>query len=74
MKNMTLFLFHLIQSIIYITNEDLFKAFSVVKNHLKEGGLFLLDCFNPNIQYIVEGEKEQKEIADIYNQMTEEKS
>jgi SAM-dependent methyltransferase len=45
------------------TNEDLFKAFNVVKNHLKEGGLFLFDCFNPNIQFIVEGEKEQKEIA-----------
>jgi SAM-dependent methyltransferase len=45
-------------------NEDLFKAFSVVKNHLQEGGLFLLDCFNPNIQFIVEGEKEQKEIAE----------
>lgn len=44
-------------------NEDLFQAFQVVKNHLKEGGLFLLDCFNPNIQFIVEGEKEQKEIA-----------
>jgi SAM-dependent methyltransferase len=44
-------------------NEDLFKTFSIVQNHLKEGGLFLLDCFNPNIQYIVEGEKEQKEIA-----------
>ena len=44
-------------------NEDLFKVFSVVKNHLKDGGLFLFDCFNPNIQYIVEGEKEQKEIA-----------
>lgn len=45
-------------------NEDLFKTFKVVKNHLKEGGLFLLDCFNPNIQFIVEGEKEQKEIAE----------
>lgn len=45
-------------------NEDLFKAFRVVKNHLKAGGLFLLDCFNPNIQFIVEGEKEQKEIAE----------
>lgn len=45
-------------------NEDLFKAFNGVKNHLKEGGLFLLDCFNPNIQYIVEGEKEQKKIAE----------
>ena len=44
-------------------NEDLFRVFSVVKNHLKGGGLFLLDCFNPNIQYIVKGEKEQKEIA-----------
>jgi len=44
-------------------NEDLFKAFSVVKNHLKDRGLFLLDCFNPNIHYIVDGEKEQKEIA-----------
>lgn len=45
-------------------NEDLFKALESVKNHLKEGGLLLLDCFNPNIQYIVEGEKEQKVIAE----------
>lgn len=44
-------------------NEDLFKAFNVVKNHLKDEGLFLLDCFNPNIQYIAEGEKVLKEIA-----------
>lgn len=44
-------------------NEDLFKALRGVKNHLKEDGLFLLDCFNPNIQYIVDGENEQKEIA-----------
>lgn len=44
-------------------NEDLFKVFSVVKKHLKDGGLFLFDCFNPNIQYIVEGEKEQKVIT-----------
>nr|WP_321243838.1 class I SAM-dependent methyltransferase [uncultured Psychroserpens sp.] len=44
-------------------NDDLFKTFNAVKNHLKEGGVFLLDCFNPNIQFIVEGEKEQKEIA-----------
>ena len=34
-------------------NEDLFKVLHVVKNHLKDGGLFLLDCFNPNIRYIV---------------------
>ena len=45
-------------------NEDLFRAFNVVKNHLKEGGLFLLDCFNPNIQYIVESEKVQAVIAE----------
>ena len=41
-------------------NEDLFMVLNVVKNHLNEGGLFLLDCFNPNIQFMVEGEKEQK--------------
>ncbi len=45
-------------------NEDLFKTLRCVKHHLKEEGLFLLDCFNPNIQYIVEGEKEQKVIAE----------
>lgn len=44
-------------------NEDLFMAFNAVKKHLKKGGLFLLDCFNPNIRYIVESEKEIKEIA-----------
>jgi len=44
-------------------NEDLFQAFRAVKKHLKDGGLFLFDCFNPNIRYIVEGEKEQMEMA-----------
>ena len=44
-------------------NDDLFQTFDVVKTHLKEEGLFLFDCFNPNIQYIAEGEKEQQEIA-----------
>ena len=42
-------------------NEDLFKAFNTVKKHLKTGGRFLLDCFNPNIQYIVEHAKKQIE-------------
>lgn len=32
-------------------NEDLFKALKRVESHLKEGGLFLLDCFNPNSIY-----------------------
>ena len=45
-------------------NEDLFQAFKVVKKHLKEGGFFLLDCFNPDIRYIVESEKEQLKIAE----------
>lgn len=45
-------------------NEDLFKTLESIKNHLKEGGLFLLDCFSPNMQYIVEGEKGQKVIAE----------
>lgn len=44
-------------------NEDLFKAFHTVKKHLKAEGLFLFDCFNPNIRYIVEGAKEQMKIA-----------
>lgn len=45
-------------------NEDLFNALGCIRNHLKAGGLFLLDCFNPNIQYIVESEKVQAVIAE----------
>ncbi len=45
-------------------NEDLFEALKRVQNHLKEGGIFLLDCFNPNIQYIVENQKDLKVIAE----------
>ena len=45
-------------------NEDLFETLKSVVNHLKEGGIFLLDCFNPNLKYIVEGEKEQQVIAE----------
>lgn len=45
-------------------NENLFEVLKVVQNHLKEKGLFLLDCFNPNIQYIVEKEREQQVIAE----------
>lgn len=46
------------------TNQDLFDTLNVVKKHLKENGLFLLDCYNPNIHYIVEAEKERKVIAE----------
>lgn len=45
-------------------NDDLFVVLRNVRNHLKEDGLFLLDCFNPNIQYIVEGEKGQTVVAE----------
>ena len=44
-------------------NEDLFQAFSVVKKHLKEDGLFLFDCFNPSLEYIVGAQKGEQEIA-----------
>ena len=44
-------------------NTDLFQALNVVKNHVKKGGFFIMDCYNPNIKYIVEGEKEQKVIS-----------
>ena len=45
-------------------NEDLLEVLRNVKNHLKKGGLFLLDCFNPNIRYIVKREKEPEVIAE----------
>ncbi len=45
-------------------NEDLRKTLKGVKDHLKEGGLFLLDCFNPDLRYIAESEKEQKVVAE----------
>jgi SAM-dependent methyltransferase len=45
-------------------NEDLFKTLRCVKHHLKEEGLFLLDCFNPNIQLIADDKKELKVIAE----------
>lgn len=45
-------------------NKDLFRALEGVKKHLKDGGLFLFDCFNPDIQYIVENEKGQTVIAE----------
>lgn len=45
-------------------NQDLFDVFNVVKKHLKEDGLFLLDCYNPNIHYIVEAEKGKNKIAE----------
>ena len=45
------------------SNEDFFQMLTSVKKHLKEDGLFLFDCFNPNIQYIVDAGKEQQEMS-----------
>lgn len=45
-------------------NQDLFDTLNVVKKHLKDDGLFLFDCYNPNIQYIVEAEKGRNKIAE----------
>ena len=44
--------------------QDLFDTLNVVKKHLKEDGLFLFYCFNPNIHYIIEGEKGLNQIAE----------
>ncbi len=45
------------------TNQDFFNVLTSVKKHLKEDGYFIVDCFNPNIHYIVHSEKEEKMIA-----------
>ena len=45
-------------------NQDLFDTLKVVNKHLKADGLFILDCYNPNIQYITEAEKVKTKIAD----------
>ncbi|MEZ4854697.1 class I SAM-dependent methyltransferase [Flavobacterium sp.] len=45
-------------------NHELFDAFKVVEKHLKDNGLFIFDCYNPNIQYITEAEKKQNKIAE----------
>lgn len=45
-------------------NQDLFTTLNIVKKHLKEDGLFIFDCYNPNIQYITEAEKGKNKIAE----------
>lgn len=45
-------------------NQDLFDTLAVVQKHLKDDGLFILDCFNPNIHFIVEAEKGKNKIAE----------
>lgn len=45
-------------------NQDLFDALDVVKSHLKDDGLFIFDCYNPNLHYIIEAEKGKNKIAE----------
>lgn len=46
------------------TNRDFFDVLTSVKKHLKKDGYFLFDCFNPDIRYIVNSEKEENIIAE----------
>ncbi len=45
-------------------NQDLFSALKVVRKHLKDDALFILDCYNPDIRYITESEKAKIKIAE----------
>lgn len=36
----------------------------MVKKHLRRNGVFLLDCFNPDIRYIVQGEGKKETTAE----------
>jgi len=45
-------------------NQDFFSVLKSVKKHLKKDGYFIFDCYNPNIHYIVDAEKEEKTIAE----------
>lgn len=50
------------------TNEDFFKVLKGVNKHLKNNGYFIFDCFNPDIHFIVNSEKEEKKIAEYTTQ------
>lgn len=45
-------------------NRDFFNVLIRVKKHLKKNGYFIFDCFNPNIHYIVEAEKEEQTVGE----------
>jgi ubiquinone/menaquinone biosynthesis C-methylase UbiE len=44
-------------------NQDFFNVLISVKQHLKNDGYFLFDCFNPNINYIVSSENKEIVVA-----------
>lgn len=43
--------------------EDLIKVFNNVRSLLKKGGVFIFDCYNPNISYIADCERKPQVIA-----------
>ena len=45
-------------------NQDLFSVLENVMKHLKDDGLFIFDCYNPNMDYIIASEKVKIEIAE----------
>ena len=45
-------------------NQDLIDTLKVINKHLKDDGIFIFDCYNPNIQYITEAEKCKNKIAE----------
>lgn len=49
-------------------NEDLFSTLKMVSKHLATDGLFILDCFNPNIKYITEYGNKKAKIAEYQTQ------
>lgn len=61
-KKYDLILFHLIRSIIYMRMKIYLRYFMSLKSPQRRR-LISVGLFNPNIRYIVEGEKEQQEIA-----------
>lgn len=45
------------------SNSDLFNTLESVKHNLKENGIFMFDCFNPNMQFISENGTHLREIS-----------
>lgn len=46
------------------TNQDFFDVLLNVRKYLKEDGYFIFDCFNPDICFIVNAEKEENTVAE----------
>jgi len=47
------------------SNEDLFLVLKNISQHLKKDGMFLFDCFNPDIRYIANHEDEKQFLCEF---------